>query len=243
MSVVYNYFKLLKTSGDFLMRILIFCVALLIWPTLSLAQNDAKAQSTASAEELKAAEQILRGYMVAVADEIGGKLQELGGQEAVLKKFEELGKKHLLTNKDVLHKKAAADYLKLDVWTLGEKQKLVPTAKHDKSIQAFKDIFSGGHGIPPYDYRTLTTKWWDPEFVAKTLRELLFRQAFEKGEVERRKFIEQYLVPRLYRQNDDIEKPLLAYFDGKELVVFSLKYTEIGIYALENIEWFTVESK
>lgn len=230
--------RLLILYGTFLI-----VSVLLMLPGLASAQDKAHTLPTESTDEIQAADKVIRNYMIAVSDQIGGRLQELGSQDAILKKFEELGEKHLLANKDVLHSKAKAEYLKLQVWTMGENVKLEAIKTDSKEIAEFQVIFSGGHGIPPYDRHTFTTKWWEPEFAAKTLRELVFRQALSEKEVERRKFIEQFSAPQLYRRNDDIEKPSLAYFDGKELFVVNLKYTELGIYALEKIEWFTYKTE
>jgi len=225
------------------MRLLILCGAFLMLPALSSAQDGAQTIPPDSVEQIQAADKVIRNYMTAVADQIGGKLEELGGQKAILKKFEELGEEHLLPHKDVLHSKAKADYLKLDVLKLGENDKLEAIEAHAKKLGELRDIFSGGHGVPPYDYHTFTTKWWDPEFAAKTLRELLFRQALSEKEVGRRQFMDQFLAPKLYRRNGDINQPSLAYFDGKELLVFNLKYTELGIYALDKIEWFALKTE
>lgn len=222
------------------MRLLILCGTFSMLSFLSLVQDGDPIPAN-STKEIQAADEVIRNYMIAVTDQIGNRLEELGGQDAILRKFDELGEKHLLAHKDVLHTKAEADYLKLEVWTLGENVKLEAIEAHAKAIGEFQEIFSGGLGVPPYDYRTFTTKWWETEFAAKTLRELIFRQALSEKEVGRRRFMEQFSAPRIYRRNDDIQKPSLAYFDGKELFVVNLKYTEHGIYALEKIEWFTYE--
>lgn len=50
-------------------------------------------------------------------------------------------------------------------------------------------------------------------------------------------------MPRIYRQSDNPEKPVIAFFDGNELFVARLKYIKVGIYALEQIELHRVESK
>jgi len=103
-------------------------------PALSSAQDGAQTIPPDSVEQIQAADKVIRNYMTAVADQIGGKLEELGGQKAILKKFEELGEEHLLPHKDVLHSKAKADYLKLDVLKLGENDKLEAIEAHAKKL-------------------------------------------------------------------------------------------------------------
>ena len=85
--------------------------------------------------------------------------------------------------------------------------------------------------------------WVDPpgrvweDYVHDT-DELLM--VLEGEEAEKRKFMEQFAPPRLYRQSEDAEKAVITFFDGKELFVVRLVYTDIGIYALEKIEWYEV---
>ncbi len=193
------------------------------------------------AAEPDRADAVIRAYLTDVAGQIGKDPRSLGGMDAVTKRFHELGEKHLLENKGILHKKAARDYLKLDPWKLGAGYEMKSRRDEMKQLTEIEEIFQkGGYGIPPYGRHTFATLWWDPHFAAKTLRELAFKRNLSKDEVEKRKFMEQYAAPRVYRQSDDPDKPAIAFFDGKELFVVRLIYTDVGIYALEKIEWFDV---
>ena len=191
-------------------------------------------------QEPDKAEKVIRTYLNEVAKEIGTDPRSLGGMEEVLKKFHELGEKHLLANKEILHGKAAADYKKLDVWKVRPGYELKPKPQQVAKLKDIQLMFSTGYGIPPYGRHSFATLWWEPLFAAKTIRELSFRQALTEDGVEKRKFMEQYAVPRVYRQSDDAEEPIISFYDGKELFVVSLKYTDVGIYALKKIEWFDV---
>jgi hypothetical protein len=194
------------------------------------------------AKEKDEDDRIVRAYLAEVAVQIGKNPRGLGSREAVMKKFHELGEKHLLKNKDILHKKAARDYLKLDLWKPGEKVKLKSIHESDKKLTKFVGIFQkDSYGIPPFGRHTYATLWWEPPVAAKLLREMTFRMVLEEEEVEKRKFMEQFAVPRLYRQSADPEKPVLAFYDGKELFVLRMVYIKVGIYALEKIDWYEVQ--
>ena len=191
-------------------------------------------------QEPDKAEEVIRTYLNDVAKEIGENPRSLGGMDAVLKKFHELGEKHLLSNKEILHGKASADYKKLDVWKIRPGYVLKPKTEQVAKLKDIQLMFSGGYGIPPYGRHSFATLWWEPLFAAKTIRELSFREVFTEDGFEKRKFMEQYAVPRVYRQSADAEKPIISFYDGKELFVVSLKYTDVGIYALKKIEWFDI---
>jgi hypothetical protein len=209
-------------------------------PVYVLSLALALSSRAAISQEKEDADAILRAYVVDVAEKIGENPRALGSQDAILKKYQELGEKHLLANKEILHKKAATDYLKLDVWSPPKNYVIKPRPESAEALKEFEDIFSKGYGVPPYDYHVFATLWWDPQHAAKVLRELVTKRLFSRDDVERRKFLEQFVAPRVYRQNGDGEHPVICYFDGKELCVVKLAYTEIGIYALEKLEWYDV---
>ena len=64
------------------------------------------------------ADKILTAYYTLVGKEIAANPKSLG-MDGVLQKYDDLGKKMLLANKDVLHKKAVQDYLALPVLDTG----------------------------------------------------------------------------------------------------------------------------
>jgi hypothetical protein len=74
-------------------------------------------QPAVRADDKDNAEAILRAYLADVQRRLPIKdLRELTNDIAGLKKLHELGEKHLLKNKDILHKKATAEYLQLPLW-------------------------------------------------------------------------------------------------------------------------------
>ena len=98
-----------------------------------------------------------------------------------------------------------------------------------------------GYGIPPFNRTVLATLWWDPVRAGRTIRELTFRRHLQPDDVERRKFIEQYSPPLVFRTGSDAEHPAVAFFDGQEYFVTELKYMDEGIYALTALKWFRMK--
>ena len=88
-----------------------------------------------------------------------------------------------------------------------------------------------GYNIPPFDRHALATRWWDPQVAADTIRELTFKQGLSEDEVAKRKFMEQYAPPAVYRINDDPKQLMFVYVDGKEAFAIELTYTKHGKYA------------
>jgi len=210
-----------------------------------------------AAEPQQDADKILSDYYKAVAKEIAADPKSLGMDE-VLKRYDDLGKKLLLANKAVLHKKAVADYLALPLMDAKTFDKLDRIAwKESKTFEDGKVVKPGlakddmdkivlffsesGYGIPPFDKTVFATLWWNPIRAGSTIRELTFRQHLPPDDTERRKFIEQYSPPLLYRTNADGEHPAIAFFDGQEYFVTELKYMDEGIYALTALKWFRVK--
>ena len=58
--------------------------------------------------------------------------------------------------------------------------------------------------------------------------------------IEKRKFLQQYAVPRMYRLSNDPENPSIGFYDGKELFVVDLDYADIEIYCLKGIRWVEI---
>ncbi len=196
------------------------------------------------------ADEIIDQYMQAVQKEIGENPRALG-QDGVLRKFEELGKKHLLKNKEILHRKAAEQYVKLDELKLSgvlaqikqtpraeQRGREIVISPNDDKLKQMVQMFSeGGYGVPPFGRHVLATRWWDPEVAARTIRELTFRHMLDKDESEKRKFLEQYAPPRIYRANGDAETPVIVFYDGQEVFVVELKYIQEGIYVATSLAW------
>jgi hypothetical protein len=200
------------------------------------------------------ADTVLTNYYKAVAAQIGKDPRSLGGMDGVLKKYDELGQEFLLKNKDVLHRKAVADYLNLpalDFGALEEQERIVwknasafidgdtvnVGAAKDDMDQTVLMFCEAGYGIPPFDQTVLATLWWDPQRAARTLRELILRRHLPPEDVERRKFVEQYSPPLVFRSGTNGEMPGIAFFDGKEIFAVELKHIDAGIYALAAIKW------
>lgn len=204
------------------------------------------------------ADVVIYNYLREVQKTIGKDPRALG-QEGILRKFHELGQKHLLKNKEVLHRKASKDYLRLDeltfikpdgkkriVWRTvdefrGKHGEIIVPPPADQAGQFLSMFMEEGYGIPPFDRHAIATTWWDPVVAARTIRELAFRQRLGREESDKRQFLEQFAAPRLYRLSDDPNKPSVAFLDGRELFVADLEYTEIGIYALRGLRWVKLE--
>ena len=202
------------------------------------------------------ADKILSDYYRAVAREIGDNPRKLGGQDAILAKYEELGEKYLLANKAVLHKKAAEIFANLPLMEGVTIEKLKRIAwkdskqfidgnavRYDKTKDKLDELILMFHeynyGITPFDRHLFVTRWWNPVEVGQRLRELVFKKQLSREDLERRNFIEQFSPPLVYRMNDDVKKPSIAFFDGREYFVVELKYIDEGIYTLVILKWVT----
>jgi hypothetical protein len=199
------------------------------------------------------ADKILTEYYQAVSSEISQNTQSLG-MDGVLEKYDELGKKYLLANKEDLHKKAVEDYLnlpELDFVVLEKQERIAwiqssqfkkgntiePGLAKTPLDQVVLFFSESGYNIPPFDRTVLATLWWDPVKAARTIRELSFRRHLPPTDVEQRKFIEQYTPPMLFRLGKDGEHPCIAFFDGRELFALDLTYMKEGLYALAALKW------
>jgi len=203
------------------------------------------------------AEKALVQYYQADAKEITPNVQSLG-IDGVLRKYDELGTKYLLANKEDLHKKAVEDYLKLPElkFAILEKQERIAWIESrqfrrgdaiepglaktplDQVVLFFAEY---GYSIPPFDRTVLATLWWDPVKAARTIRELSFRRYLPPEDVEHRKFLEQYTAPMLFRLGKDGENPCVIFFDGQELFALDLIYLKEGIYALKALKWVKIK--
>jgi hypothetical protein len=205
-------------------------------------------------------DKILTDYYRAVATEIAKDPRSLGGMEGLLKKYEELGKEHLLKNKEALHKKAVADYLALPIleFAVLEKEERIAWIKASKfddgktvrpelaktALDNVVLMFSeSGYEIPPFNRTVFSTLWWSPVKAARTVRELSFRRHLEPKDVERRKFVEQHSPPLIFRIGDDGEKPCIVFFDGAELFALNLQYMEDGIYCVSALKWVKLKDR
>jgi hypothetical protein len=214
-------------------------------PTIPLAAEQKQEQT---------ADQVLVQYLRAVQQEVGRDPKSLG-YEGALKRLHELGEKHLLANKAVLHRKASADYMKLDEFTaakIGEQERIAwdsadnyqkgntitPPNPEANKLGSFIVMFiDGGYGIPPYGRHTQATTWWNPLTAARTLRALALKTLETDDALRKRGMLEGLVEPMVYRLSSDAEAPSIGFFDGKELLVLDLKYTEVGIYSLQGIRW------
>jgi len=200
------------------------------------------------------ADKILSDYYRAVAKEIGDNPRKLGGQDAILTKYEELGEKYLLANKTALHKKAAEIFTSLPRLEGVDIEKLKRIAwkdskqfidgdavRYDKTKDKLDDLILSFHeysyGVPPFSRHLFVTRWWNPVEAGQRLRELVFKKQLSREDLERRNFNEQFSPPLVYRMNDDVEKPSIAFFDGREYFILELKYTDVGIYSLAALKW------
>jgi hypothetical protein len=200
------------------------------------------------------ADQVLVQYLRAVQQEVGRDPKSLG-YEGALKRLHELGEKYLLPNKAVLHRKASADYMKLDEFTaakIGEQERIAwdsadkyqkgntitpPDPKANKVGSFIVAFIEGGYDIPPYDRHTRATTWWNPLTAARTLRALALKTLEADEAFQKRGMLEGLVEPMVYRLSSDAEAPSIGFSDGKELFVLDLKYTDVGIYSLQSIRW------
>ncbi len=206
------------------------------------------------------ADEILADYYKEVGLKIAKNPGELGSMDGILKKYEELGKKHLFKNKETLHKKAVKDYLALPELTFTELKNEEKIAWIENSKFVKGDVIDhslvktglenltlmfdkSGYGNIPFDRHVLSTQWWSPKKVVKTVRELAYNEHLKPNDIERRKFVEQYNSPLFYRVGNDGEAPCIVMFDGLELFAVNLKYVEQGIYCVTALKWVKLKDK
>jgi hypothetical protein len=194
----------------------------------------------ARADEKDDAEAVLRAYLADLARQLPVRDPvALMKYDAGLLKLQELGEKHLLKNKEVLHKKASADYLRLPLWKEDSTVKLEAIHKDDQALKHLVEAFGEkGYGIERRSWEYRTTLWWEPEVAATAVRQLAHRRILDHSDMVDKQVFANYAKPRIYRQGDDPEHPIIAFFDGTELFVVQLGYTKLGIYAVEGIDWY-----
>jgi hypothetical protein len=195
----------------------------------------------ARADEKEDPEAILRAYLAEVARLPFEDRRRMVKDDAGLKKLHELGEKHLLKNKEVLHKKAVAEYLSLPAW----KPDKTVTLKAMESGEDFKDLVRlfgpRGYGVGKGGYEYHVAQWWEAEVAARFLRQRVYSSwGYESPQSIHKRLLEAYAPARVYRQGADPEHPIIAFFDGEDLFAFHLIYTDAGFYALERIDWFRV---
>jgi hypothetical protein len=200
----------------------------------------------ARADDKDDAEAVLRAYLAALARQLPvHDPVALSKYDGGLMKLQELGEKHLLKNKDVLHKKAAADYLRLPLWKPDTGSKLAAIHKDDLALKHLVEMFrETGYGIDRRSWEYRTTLWWEPDVAAKAVRQQAQRRILDHSDMIDKEVFERFATPRMYREGEDPEHPDIAFFDGTELFVVHLVYTKVGIYAVEprrgGIEWYLV---
>jgi hypothetical protein len=197
----------------------------------------------AHADENDDAEAILRAYLADVANQLPlNDILLLTRGDAGLKKLHALGEEHLLKNKDILHKKAATDYLRLPLWKPDKKTvKLTPIYKDDSEFKDMVRMYGvKGYGIGKEGYKNHVTQWWEADVAARFLRERLYCRLLDPDANDIERVLEKIAPARMYRQGDDPEHPDIAFFDGRELLVLHLEYTDAGFYVLSRMEWYRV---
>lgn len=191
------------------------------------------------------AESVLRGYLLAVQDAVGADPAALGSQNAVLRKLDELGRQHFEPNKVVLHQRAIQAYRELPRLPVECMEGNVSLREgREEEFLAIESLFrEDGRGKAPFDHHVVITQWWDPQYAAKILRDVVTDDLLRQDQKQRRRFIEQFVPARLYRLSDDPEQPELVFYGGRELFVVRLAYSESGIYCLKGLDWLQVSRR
>ncbi|MBM4003063.1 MAG: hypothetical protein FJ295_07200 [Planctomycetes bacterium] len=185
-------------------------------------------------------ETVLRHFLTEVHLGVGVDPRGAGSQNDVLLKIEALGESILKPEFERLHELAARQYLELPVLeAIDPGQWISKRLLLDEIFTAVENDFRAeARGKPPFDHHVLATQWWDPCYAARTLRDVVSRLLMSKDQLDRRRFMDQFAPPRVYRQSDDASKPVLAFWGSNELFSVQLEYDPSGIYVLKRLEWF-----
>ncbi|MFM2094925.1 MAG: hypothetical protein RIS70_2049 [Planctomycetota bacterium] len=185
------------------------------------------------------AEKVLREYLLEVQDAIGADPAALGTQNSVLLKLDEIGRKHFEPHKGLLHQRAAEDYGNLPQLPVDLLSGNVSLREgREEEFAAIESLFHDDSvGKAPFDHHVIISQWWNPLYAAKTLRDVVADDLLRRDQKQRRRFVEQFVAPRLYRLSGNAEQPELVFFGGRELFIVRLAYLESGIYCLKSLDW------
>jgi hypothetical protein len=193
-----------------------------------------------AAAPAKTPESVLRHFLNEVHLGVGVDPRGAGSQNDVLIKIEALGEAILRPEYEPLHELAARQYLQLP--TLDAIDPALWISKRlllDEIFTAVENDFrAAARGTAPFDHHVLASQWWDPCYAARTLRDVVSRLLMSKDQLDRRRFMEQFAPPRLYRQSDDASQPVLAFWGSNELIIVQLEFDPAGIYVLKRLDWF-----
>ncbi|VGO18028.1 hypothetical protein [Pontiella sulfatireligans] len=208
--------------------------------------------SGVTARAMEPADQVLQNYHAAIQVEIIENYPDFS-RDQIHQKMIKLGNTHLLANKEKLHPRAVQRFQALPIFAPINLKKQTQLAWVERSslladgmlepelakrpmdqVLVFFSPESLGSELHRYSY---APAWWDALAAAKDMKKMIMRRGLDGDDISEREHVEQYAPDLVYRMNSDAERPIIAFFNGQELLVLELRYHTTGQYTLEAIKW------
>jgi hypothetical protein len=198
------------------------------------------------------ADRVLQDYHRAIQSEVFSDYPNLS-PEQIHRKMVDLGNACLLAHIEELHPRAVQRYMSLPELAGIKLEKLVRLGWCERKELLDGDVLRPELAKTPLDqvlvffspeslgtalqHRANPAAWWDPVTAARDMQKMLFLRMLDEDDLGEREHIGRYAPNLMYRMNSDAEHPVVAFFDGRELLALQLCCHVTGQYTLQSIKW------